>query len=165
MVRIVEKLGTLSHYSPISCLSSMQRRVVVENGESSAQHGNNRYRSGYFTRPLLCRNYLADLGLVIDLGISTALALPSMRQNLSSVNEDCSPAKYISVINATDLRARCHSDHSTAFYTLTALRGLHFLELLLTNSREVSLIKLNTVFYGSSFFAIKRLHTIKANLL
>ena len=64
---------------------------MVENGESSAQYGNNYYRLGHFARPVLCRAYLAYLGLVIDLGISTALALPRLRQNLSGVNEDVHP--------------------------------------------------------------------------
>lgn len=58
---------------------------MVENGESSAQYGNNYYRPGHFARPVLCRAYFANLGLVIDLGISTALALPRLRQNISGV--------------------------------------------------------------------------------
>jgi len=60
---------------------------MVENRESSAQYGNNYYRPGHFARSVLRRAYLANLGLVVDRGISTALALPRLRPNLSSVTE------------------------------------------------------------------------------
>ena len=69
---------------------------MVENGESSAQYGNNCYRPGHFARSGLCRAYLPNLGLVIDLGISTALALPRLRQNISGVNGDVHPRNVCS---------------------------------------------------------------------
>ena len=91
VVWTIKKLGTRIHYTAISCLPSMPRRIVVENRESSAQYGNNYYRPGHFARPVLCGAYFANLGLDIDLGISTALALPRLRQNLSGVNGDVHP--------------------------------------------------------------------------